>query len=784
MKTTQKAGRRGKGRMRGAGWHHAMPAAFALLAACSGGGGSQEGGGGPITGGVNWKTKDYGVADSSFLVRNDATIDRTELVQAAVPFGPSQVIDLASVGVIGHETSWRVLQRWPDGSVKIGLAQFVDNFKGGVQQTYRVTAQAKGEKGSFEPHPWTAARKSGFAMIPKVIDDDGVPYYGIISGPGEVVSETKRVRTRRWRTYFYNSNTSLGIKRDFLAARFYITDYRDMPFMSIKLVVGNDYQGADDPTGDDRNLRPLGAVSFQKVEAHVIGGLSKLRHRTRHGVANPVYAPHTTAEVWTLLENTHMDDGATKMWDFEILLEDPAASSTERNQWRAVWSERVERTLRPLATFETWQKTDALGLCGGPSARAEKAYVWAEQEWTSWKNKTSNFGPFEHWGDPKNTHTTGTPRNQPVTEELGRAVQAENAHMLEILEGKVTQQACRQYHLWGLEVPQDRDIYLWFGLGFRLNGGTQTYTRDHLGRYKFHAENYIHDPYKNWRRNIVAKGHGWNAFDPEHASMDLLFDHYTVTGDAWTLDEIEMLGQYTRGIWRFTDYYSSKPTSTRAEGWVLQLLVGAYVATGNEDFKSDVLRRVTEICDVHRHKEHPSKAMFYDANYPSTKYPGNHKFLVPWQSSAIAIGFTSAFRFCGSKLALEIAEDAIRTAEYAVVRDFTHPVNKTFHAWDMRYYVPIQFTGSYKGKDYVDFMTPKDFFDSDPAIGVLLGGGVPEFWRSAAYLVARYTGDPELRDIALEIGDRTLGEISADGSNWWNKWAMAIPSELLPSVRN
>ncbi|MCA8968787.1 MAG: hypothetical protein KDC95_03360 [Planctomycetes bacterium] len=753
-----------------------------LLASCSGGGGA--GGGGPTTGGIDWKNKDYGPPDSSFFVKSDSSVDRAEVAQAAVPFGPSQVVDIQSVGIVGHDTSWRVLQRWPDGSVKVGLAQFFDTFEAGKKQTYRVSSSGKGEGGSFELHPWTAARKSGFALIPKVIDDDGVPYYGLISGPGEVLSETKRIRTRRWRTYLYNTNASLGIKRDFLAARFYITDYRDMPFMTIKLVIGNDYQGADNPTSNDKNLYPLGAVSFSKLEVHALGGVMKLRHQSRHQVANPTYATHTGAEVWTLLENVHMDDGATKMWDFEVLLEDPAASAAERNKWRTVWAERADRTLRPLATFDTWQSTDALGLCGGPSGRPDQAFAWSEKEWADWKGR-SHFGPFESWGDPKNTHTTGTPRNQPVTAQLGHAIQAENPHMLEVLEGMVTQQACRQYHVWGLEVPQDRDIYMWFGLGFNLRD-TQTYTKDHLGRYDFHAEAGKNDPYKNWRRNvpgIYSRGYGWNAFDPEHASVDLLFDHYTVTGDHWTLDEIEMLGQYTRGVWRFKDYYSCVPISSRAEGWVLQLLVAAYVATGNEDYKADVIRRVTEITDVHRHKEHPSKAIFYEKNYPSTHYPGDNSFFAPWQHAAVAIGFTSAYRFCGSTLALEIAEDAIRTAEYSVVRNFTNPVSKAFFDWDMRYYIPVKFTGTYKGKQYTDFMTPKDYFDADPNVGVKLGGGVPEFWRSAAFLVARYSGDAEIQDIAIDIGDHVLGTLESDGSNWWNKWAMSIPTELLPSNR-
>lgn len=766
-------------------WISASAAALVLLASCSGGGGPTSGDGdgdGGGGGGYGWVKKTYGPADSSFVVQNDSAKDRTELVMASVPFAPRQVKSLDDVGVLGKSTSWRSLQKWPDGSIKIAQAQFFDTIKAKSKQTYRVTRDGSGESGEFVPHPWAVKKLPGLLLIPKVIDDDGVPYFGVTWGEKTLLSETKRARTRVWRSYLYNIDPNAGIKRDFLTARLYITEYRDMPMVSVEVVIGNDYQGSDNPTGNDKNLRPLGAVGFRKLELHAVGGWTKMRHRQRHGVSRPVFEPHSGAEVWTLLENSHFDDGQTKMWHMEVFLEDTSAASTERDAWRAVWNERVEKPLRPLATFDTWQKTDALGLLGGPAGKADAAWSMCEKSYSDWKGR-NHFGPFGNWGDPKNTHTTGTPRNHPVSPQLAYAIQGENPHMLEVLDGMATQQACRQYHLWKLEVQQDRDIYMWFGLGFNVQG-TRTYSRDHLGRYEFHANYGANDPYKWWRRNLPARrGHGWNPVDAEHATADLLFDHYTVTGSHWAKDEIEMLGQYVRGVWRFKDYYTSVPRSARAEGWMAQLLVAAYVATGNDDFKADVLRRIDEVINQYRHVEHPSRAMAYEKNYPSTKYPGDNRFIVPWQHAAIAIGFTSAFRFFGSDEALAIAEDAIRTAEYAMVRDYTNPVTKNFHEWNMRYYAPIKFSGEYNGKTYTDFMTPVDFFDADPNVGAKLGGGVPEFWKSATYLVALYTADGEIRDLAIDIGDRVLGEIKPDGSNWWNKWAMSIPVELLPANR-
>lgn len=752
------------------------------LASCGGGGATSGGDGPPNTGGISWVNKNYGPPDSSFIVQNDWSADRTEIAMASVPFGPGQVKDLAQVGIVGKETCWRALHRWPDGSVKIAQAQFVDTFKAKSKQSYRVTTDGSGTTAPFAPHPWTASKIDSFVMIPKVIDDDGVPYFGLISGPGEVRSETKLSRTRFWRTYLYNSNSQLGIKRDFLTARFYITEYRDMPFLSVEFVIGNDYQGADNPTSNDKNLRPLGAVSFQKLELHLIGGWARLHNRSQQWVDWPTWDDVNRTEVWTLLENTHLDDGQTKMYHFEVYLEEPSASQAERNRWRSSWEALSDAPLRALATYETWRHTDALGLCGGPAGRPDEAWSWAEGQYNGWLGR-NHFGPFGSWGDPKNTHTTGTPRNHPVSPQLARAIQGENPRLLHMLEGMATQQACRQYHLWDIEIAQDRDIYLWFGLRFNLRG-TQTYTRDHLGRYDFHVDYKARDPYTNWRRNVPSKpGHGWNPVDAEHATVDLVFDYHAVTGSHWALDEIKMLGQYVRGIWRFQDYWSAKPISARAEGWVLQLLTACYVATGNEDFKADVIRRIDEVTNKFRHVDHPSRAMFFERNYPSTKYPGDNRFIVPWQHAAVAIGFVSAFRFCGSRTALDIAEDSIRTAEYAMVRNFTDPVSKTFHEWNMRFYIPVSFTGTYKGKSYTDFMTPKDFFDADPAVGVRLGGGVPEFWKSATFLVARYSGDANIQTLAVDIGDRVMGEYKADGSHWWNKWAVSVPTELLPANR-
>ena len=752
---------------------------LAGLGACTGSGGPSSGGGG---GGGKGPRPKVGPVDSNFFVQNESSKARQQTIRASVPFAETQCKDIRGVGVEGFKTSWRVLQNWPDGSVKIAQATFVDSLKANERKLYKVSAKGGLIEDDFKQHPWTSKANGKFVFYPEVRDVDNVPYFGFTLGEGEILESTTHCRTRFWRVYLRNGDKNAGIKRDYLTARIYMTEYRDMPFVSVDLVLCNDYLGSDTPgSSTDPNLFPLGSVRVKKALCHIKGGRAKMRMRERQGAPLPIFDSGSGIESWGLLDDTYLGDAASKHWSFLVYFEDSGAKQGEKDEWRSLWDLEVTKPLRPLATFETWVKTDALGVCGGPTKGPDDVWDRVEREVGVWRGR-NHFGTFGSWGDPKNTHTTGTPRNFAASPELIRAVQAEHPGMLEVLEGKAWQQSVRPVHLWGLDIDQSRDIYMWFGTKFGINGKYKL-SNDTLGRYLIHANDGKDDPYKRYRVGLPSKPyHDFNALDAEHVTIDMLFDYYTVSGSFWARHEIEQTGQWCRGLWRFKDYPGSTVMSTRAEGWMMQLFVQAYVATGIESFKVDMLRRITEITDRDRHADHPSRSMKWEKNYANTKYPKDHWFYMPWQHSAVVYGFLAANRFFGSELAMKIAEDAIFTADYASVENFTDPVTKKFSSWNMRYYVCAKIDGPYNGKTYSNFLPPIDFFDTDPNVGSKVWGSTKKFFMSAAYMLAARTEDPAARARALKLGDHLLGDFS-NRVIFWDKWASTIPENQLPGVR-
>ena len=178
--------------------------------------------------------------------------------------------------------------------------------------------------------------------------------------------------------------------------------------------------------------------------------------------------------------------------------------------------------------------------------------------WNSWQGR-NHFGPFGEWGDPKNTHTTGTPRNHPMSPELGAAIQAEDPSLLGALEGQSVAASRASIPPVGTRCGRIRRLPL---VRAELQHQRKLEELDEtLGRFKFHGQHGQNDPYKHWRRNIRGRGHGWNPFDTEHSSADLVFDYYTMTGSFWAMDEMRMLGEWIRGTMRVD--HISPATSSR-----------------------------------------------------------------------------------------------------------------------------------------------------------------------------------------------------------------------------
>ncbi len=741
----------------------------------TGGGGTGGNPGGPGgSGGGGGRRGGIGSAKGlKVLAQNDSSNSRNQVILASVPFPEGAVKDLSTWGISGLGTAWRILQRWGDGSVRIAQAQFLDTLKPFETKTYEVVDQVKALTGPFVPNPWVDARIKDGAPGTKVevVDEDGVVYTGTLEGPGETLHETYLVRTRFWRFYCKNPDPNKGIGRDFLTVRVYRTEFRDMPFVKTDVVVGNDYLGADDTQGSkDPNLYPLGPVSFKEVRIGFVGVWKGMYHQKREGVGTPLFDSKTGYEWFSVLKNTWLDDGQTKLYSFVLYFEAANGDAKAKAKWQTLFGDLLFYPVRPLATLATWQKTWALGLLGGPVTGPTNAYDRAESAWVHWKS-ADHFGPWGKWGDVKFTNTTGTPRNGPFSEDLGHAIQGENPHLLEVLEGKARIQAVRQYHMWGLEVGERDNQYLWDGVPYRKGG--RKLSIETRGRFQL----LNNDPYTRWRRGVNWKdvGHGWNQYDHEHFTTDFLFDYYTVTGSFWARDELRILGQCLKGLMRLQYYFTQHIQSARAEGWTLSSFIQCWLATGDPDLKDYALKRIKLVVDAERPRAHASKAFVFQWNHPLTKYPTPSAFFMPWQHGPVMLGYLAAYRFWGSKESFQIVKDVVHTIEYSWVKNYKNDPNFGNIADGLRYYVPAK----YNGND-----VSADFFDSWAGIGPRWGdsplGGAHEFLLSGLYQLIDTTTDKVLQDKARYFAGKLLGTIDASRSRLWNKWTLAIPDRVLP----
>ena len=757
---------------------HVHPAALGvgaaillLLAACGSGGGTTGnggGGGGGNRGGGNGKNLNL---TPVLVVANEAGLARTETIRASVPFVEGQIFALDRVGVRGIGTAWLPMQQWPDGSIRLAQAQFTDSLPAATTTRYEIVKDVTPASGPFEAHPWVRKRGAGLRIGARVKDTFGVEYESEIAGATtETLQQTYLVQTVRHRTY-HRAVSASGIGRDFLTSTFYITRFRDMPFVQVDWILGNDYLGADDTTGrTDPNYFPLGTIDCMEASFLVRGAEDAQPYlKQKHGVAD-IVGDGRGWGVMKVMESTYIDDGQTRRYRFNLRIEDPAASQQELASWRVGFNAFHDRPLFPLADLATWQGTGAMGLFGGPIDGPPDAKARAAGEFGSWDGATTRFGTWGDFGDVKETATTGTPRNAPISPELAHAIQGEFPQLLQALEQKAWVQALRTYHLHGLEVGSEENVLLWDMPP--VFPSSRDLSSESFGRRRIWR---VQDPYPGYRTlvewNFNARGHGFTHYDTEHWSSDLLYDYWTVSNDAWAKEELRLLGHCLKGTMRLKNASTMHLQAARAEGWCMMGFVQCWLASGDDSIRQHAVRRVLEVADAENMKWHASKCFVMQGPYSGAGFPGVTEFFMPWQHAAVVYGYLGAAKFFAQPKALEIAENVAHSTEYAWVSNFQDPKYGLI-ADGLRYYAPLYLDGN---------PIPVNHFDQ--TVGVKWGdsplGGAHGFLVSALYLLADATENPGVYDKSMRMGRKLLGDIASSPGDRWYKWNLVIPAYLL-----
>lgn len=748
--------------------------ALLLLPACTrGGGDSGPGPGpGPIGPARDWGPIPPGPRGPGEVVASppvaieiiNAGPERTETLRASVPFAWGAVSDPGFWSIDNRDTAWLVLQRWPDRSVRIAQAQWTETLAAASTTKLHVEQQPAGLAGAFVQNGVFAGGLPELGA--EVTDAFGVVYEGAAGGPGETLQETALVRVRRWRAYHVAS--SGGIGRDYLTSTFYVTELRDQPVVLVDWILGNDYLGADDPGGSgDPNLHALGGVDVDSARFRCRGfDLAVPFRPATAGIGSAVVGPNGFTRFETLT-NTYLSDGQTKRYRFLLLRDDPAMTPAQQAAARTTAQAMMEQPLHPLADHASLRATHALGLLGGPGPAPGDAAVRAAGEYDAWQN-AAHFGPWGSRGDPKLTTQTGTPRNHPLSPDLAHAVQSRDPGLLTVLEQKAWIQAARPYHLHGLRVGNADQLFLWDGVP--LFPGSRDLSIESLGRRALRQN----DPWPQYRTRVEGGGahaHGFAWFDIEHWSMDVVFDYWTVSGDAWAADELRQLGESLRGLLRPHGFFTSDLQEARSEGWVMQGLVQAFLATDDIRFRDAALDRLHDIVDRDRSKNHPSRAVKINGTDPRTGWPEPHAFYMPWQHGPILFGYLAGWKFFGDELYLTVCDDVTRCVEYGWVQN-VQQAPFGFVPDGLRFYVPTEHDNQ---------PVPPSHFDA--AFGINFGdeplGGANSFLLAGLLMHARTSNDAAARARALQYGELLL-QAPVTEARRWNKWFYCVPAEWLP----
>ena len=745
-------------------WRWAALCSFAAATACGSGGGDTGGsgsGGGP--GGPGGTGNPLAIV-LDFSVLNDTAVERTETIRASVPFpatGYPQA-QLANLIVSGHQTSWLPMQFWADGTVKLAQAQFTDVLAPGQRKEYVIARDEPALTGAFQRNNWVGQLAGNLEFGAEVRDTFQVPYRASFGGnsSGTVVQSTPLVQVTRHRGYHTVVPGQTGIGRDYLTSTFYVTEYRDMPFVMVDWVLGNDYLGADTiPGGNtDPNLRALGTVDVRGAWFLAKGAAGVMPYRAdKESIAGPE-SLGGGFQGYRVMQDTYLADAQTRRYRFLLRMEPAGADPTELQRWQGTAQAMIDKPLYALASQQAWEETQAAGLLGGPIPGPADADTRAAAEYGSW-NGAQWFGTWGSRGDAMPTATTGTPRNHPLTPELGHAIQGECHPLVQKLEQMAWAQAMRPYHLWDLQVGAEQMIMLWDGTPFLLVAG------ESLGRRTLRDA----DPHPQYRSLSVgqSRAHGWEHFDHEHWSMDLLFDYWTISGDAWAKEELRQVGQSLKGLMRLTYYYTASTQAARAEGWCMQGFAQVYQATQDPTIKEYAMRRVNEIIEPQRKKNHASRALMFQSNYPNTGFPMNHEFFMPWQHGAVLYGYLGAYKAFQEPILLEIAEDVVQTVAYSWV---TNVSSGTFGqvAQGLRYYVPASHNGTPVLANHWDSLPGGIHFGDSPL------GGAHSFLVGGLHHLAIMSEDPTVRQQAVYYGSWLRGSVAS--MDRWNKWLFCLPS--------
>jgi len=368
----------------------------------------------------------------------------------------------------------------------------------------------------------------------------------------------------------------------------------------------------DGPRRDDAdfsvNGKHIGIIAHQDLWAGVdspAGGVFVLRSDSADNhPAAIAYEPGGALRIGLLPEVTGevhwLDDAQQKT--FRLTIARGVGKAGRSMMMNAARPAQVTLDPHDLAASGAWGDT---GVFYVPDAARMRADAWRPRNPdTGW----SDWGEFHS----RNTHTTGSPRNR-LSVYL-EAVQSGRQDLYELADARAWHAMdLRPYHILGF----DADEYPKANLHEGLPHGNEP-PQNRLGRTG------IEERYADYKLDLPTRGHGYNGFDPEHMTLDDVYENYLLTGDLVALDALRSAGEAMltwRSVMRGGELHTGRST-----GWTLRALIQVHRATGDRrylDAAADMVARA----DAERGR---GKVKYLHRNKPDARHIAGTESEAPW----------------------------------------------------------------------------------------------------------------------------------------------------------
>ncbi|MGQ0554298.1 MAG: hypothetical protein ACT4PU_13905 [Planctomycetota bacterium] len=237
------------------------------------------------------------------------------------------------------------------------------------------------------------------------------------------------------------------------------------------------------------------------------------------------------------------------------------------------------------------------------------------------------------WGEwhTKSTRVSGSPRNR-LSVWL-EAVQSGRSDLWELARARAFHAMdLRPYHLHGFRAADFPKANLNEGLPHENEP-----PENRLGRTG------LAQRFPEWKSGLPAKGHGYNGFDPEHMTLDDVYECWLLTGSWAALDALRSAGEAML-TWRYV-LPEGRLHSARVVGWTLRALVQVHRATGEAHYL-ETAARLVERADRERGR---GDVPYLVRMKPDARHLADREYESPWMVAVAVHGLCAYYAATGGK---------------------------------------------------------------------------------------------------------------------------------------